>query len=1145
MKTRISVIIPMFNTSEYLKECLDSVLSQTINDMELTDGYERNIQVILVDDGSTDKTSSIAKKYCDANDNFLYLNQDHLGVGHARNYGCSFAEGDYIAFLDSDDMIPPKAYEWLYNAAVKYDSDMAIGSVWRFYSKGCVISKIHEKVFNTTKEVTHITSSPQLFYDTTVWNKLIKKSFWDREAFKFPENILYEDMPVSILLHFKADKVAIVYENCYLWRIREGKLKSITQTTNEIKTLNDRLSVMMRIDNLFNVYVDDLDFHHFKNQKWLKMDLMLFIYKLRNVSDAKAYKMMKLISSYISNHIPKKEFIFLNEFEQLKYEYLLDYNLDKLIQLLDFESNQLKVTKVYKKDSHVLFDSDKNLFKTSKFYIDKYIRDEKNIKYIDDITINDHSIEIKGFSLIQGVDIKSFDDRKYKFWLLNENTKKRLPLEFEDLKLDNLNQYKIRFGRNFSYDYAGFKLKLKFSDLYDKKDLTGNNRILVSFTQEKNNYNFFLASPNKNLYKSTNEKSSIYKNTHFKVKYTLKDEFILSISPIDYIYDNIYIKDNYLTIDCEFRGNLFIRYVENIINDEINIPFEYWDKSYKMPLNQIRDLKGVIVDDEGHEIIYKTKSLINLEYDGGQCIISTLNDYYLNINLFKHVTFLLSISQSGGLLKIDANLDSPFVNVSYAEMFFKNKIFHEKDIVCEGESLNKTNKFRFSLDLSNKNTVRNLFEDFHLIYIRYYISGEVITTPLHSFKDFDITYSKGHFTYNVHHNNDGLIGIDVAKKWNLIEDTPGKRFKHSNYTYKFFLKLPVNKKRIIFESIWGSKYSCNPRYLYEYINENYPEYECIWVLTDPHTPIKGDGIRVRRNSVKYFYYLATSKYLVNNVNFHDYFIKRPEQIEIQTTHGTSFKTLGLDVQDDFTNKNVTEKYIEKCSRWDYLCVQNDFFADITKRCFNFKNKFLKYGFPRTDLLYTKNNPIDILKIKEKLNLPLDKKVILYAPTWRVKNKFDLMLDVKSLKKSLGNEYILILKIHPYSQSDFKEIPKDDFVYDFSDFESVEELCLVSDVLISDYSSVVFDFAILDRPILLFVYDLKEYNENIRGLYIDLHENAPGSILYTSAEVENALINLDKTESECKALRRRFADKFNQFECENSSQKIFNEVIKKG
>ena len=164
MKTRISVIIPMFNTSEYLKECLDSVLSQTINDMELTDGYERNLQVILVDDGSTDKTSSIAKKYCDANDNFLYLNQDHLGVGHARNYGCSFAEGYYIAFLDSDDMIPPKAYEWLYNAAVKYDSDMAIGSVWRFYSKGCVISKIHEKVFNTTKAVTHITSSPQLFF---------------------------------------------------------------------------------------------------------------------------------------------------------------------------------------------------------------------------------------------------------------------------------------------------------------------------------------------------------------------------------------------------------------------------------------------------------------------------------------------------------------------------------------------------------------------------------------------------------------------------------------------------------------------------------------------------------------------------------------------------------------------------------------------------------------------------------------------------------------------------------------------------------------------------------------------------------------------------------------------------------------------
>jgi CDP-glycerol glycerophosphotransferase len=154
-----------------------------------------------------------------------------------------------------------------------------------------------------------------------------------------------------------------------------------------------------------------------------------------------------------------------------------------------------------------------------------------------------------------------------------------------------------------------------------------------------------------------------------------------------------------------------------------------------------------------------------------------------------------------------------------------------------------------------------------------------------------------------------------------------------------------------------------------------------------------------------------------------------------------------------------------------------------------------------------------------------------------------MLDLKSLKDSLSDEYILILRLHHFARSDIKNYIDNDFVYDFSNYYSIEELYLVSDILITDYSSAMFDYAILDRPILLFTYDMENYVKDIRGTYFDLEEFNPGPILFTSKEVEQAIINIDETEKIYRKNRNRFREKFNQYENGNSSKTIFNQIIK--
>ncbi|MGX8694635.1 MAG: CDP-glycerol glycerophosphotransferase family protein, partial [Methanobrevibacter sp.] len=121
-------------------------------------------------------------------------------------------------------------------------------------------------------------------------------------------------------------------------------------------------------------------------------------------------------------------------------------------------------------------------------------------------------------------------------------------------------------------------------------------------------------------------------------------------------------------------------------------------------------------------------------------------------------------------------------------------------------------------------------------------------------------------------------------------------------------------------------------------------------------------------------------------------------------------------------------------------------------------------------------------------------------------------------------------------------PKDDFIYDLTDYDSIEEMFLVSDILITDYSSVMFDYAILDRPIFLYTYDMEEYRDKLRGIYFDIEELSPGPILYTSKEVEEAILNIDDTESETRDLRRRFREEFVPYERADSSKEIFNRVM---
>ena len=364
--------------------------------------------------------------------------------------------------------------------------------------------------------------------------------------------------------------------------------------------------------------------------------------------------------------------------------------------------------------------------------------------------------------------------------------------------------------------------------------------------------------------------------------------------------------------------------------------------------------------------------------------------------------------------------------------------------------------------------------------------------------------------------------------------------------------IPVNKKMIIFQSSNGRNYTGNPRYIYEeMVREGLDqEYECIWFFFDTSIEVPGKCKKIRNNYFPYFWYLMRAGIWVFDSRQPLYVRKKKHITYIQTWHGTPLKKLALDMDRmDMGGSTDIENYHEQfrvtCKDWDYLVSQNKFSTDIFRSCFAFKDRpILQIGYPRNDILINDNSPAKIREYKEKLGLPLDKKIILYAPTWRDneysekgKYKFASKLDFDKAKEELSDEYIFIVKYLVSDKIDWT--PYKGFVYTFDETKDIAWLYLVSDMLITDYSSVMFDYAVLDRPMLFFTYDLDEYRDKLRGFNIDIEKEAPGPLLYTSDEVLDAIEHLDETIENSKQRVDAFHETYIPYECENSSEKVFN------
>lgn len=379
MSELVSIIIPVYNAAPFLEECLQSVAGQSY----------KSIEAIVINDGSTDNSEAIIKRFIEGDNRFKLHSQENHGLGYTRNRGISLSKGKYVFFLDSDDTIPKKAIESLTAAIENEKVDYAVGKVIRFNEERKYVPIRHLE-FNlyTSNQLTTISKTPELLQDSIACNKLWKKDFLVKNNLWFTEGKLYEDLSLTLKGAVLAGKIGVIKDIVYHWRVREGEEKpSITQQQMKLQNTLDRLSALSSNRQwLINSRIEQRIVQEHDLKSLLDV-IRLHVTKYALIKDEDKHEWQESVISFL-NEIPAEVSDKLPEKEANLYHLLLGKNLSDLTLFSKIYTNTEKEPIVTQEDSKFILNGTEKKYDITK--------DLKPIMIVNDIAINESAWIIKG-----------------------------------------------------------------------------------------------------------------------------------------------------------------------------------------------------------------------------------------------------------------------------------------------------------------------------------------------------------------------------------------------------------------------------------------------------------------------------------------------------------------------------------------------------------------------------------------------------------------------------------------------------------------------------------------------------------------------------------------------------------------------------
>jgi CDP-glycerol glycerophosphotransferase len=1178
---QISVVVPFHNNEDLLGDCLRSIARQT----------HATLEVIMVDDGSTDGSVEIAKRRAADDPRFILIRVPNGGPGYARNRGIEQATGEFLAFVDADDMLPGHALEIMLHTLQQSGSDFVSGGVERVGPMGITLSGMHARAIKARRIGTHISRAPELFWDVSVWNKMFRKSFWDASHMTFPEVRAWEDLQAMTRAHVLAKAVDVIPDVIYYWRERGKGALSITQSRTNISNLRDRITALLNIDGFLRERGERRLLREHQ-RKALVNDMWLYVCDLSRTDEEYQAEFMQLGRAYLQQ-VGRRVVARLPSTHKLAYHLLRAGQLEQLLAFNAWQAKQpIKTTPMVRRHGRIRADipfrEDRRRLKIPARVYRPHWRELDPFVRVEGVTWHGKRLVITGCAFVPSVDITR---RRHasKIIILRPAGRKRLPVVVPARSFRHVDATVWSGQTRYLYDWAGFRAEI--SPLWfrlGRRWITGEwaGYVLVrgrgvwrparlhtpvrgsaerpGFRQVAQGIRFGAWWSGRKLQVGVTRTPALLRGCEHAGRELMVDvdidrmeaqarvEFVLVRPKGAATHRFPATVTGRAGRATRVRGAMPLRVLSTEIGRADRGRTGAEPPGISGSAGKRADVSGTGVHDGGIEWD------LYVQVEGGPQMRVAFPDGRPEYRYpAGHQEIVLERTRYGNAMVVRRGL-RPVINghawtdagrltlrgtypatvVGTYELVLRRRSSTAQHVIaCQRDGdrftieLDATGMPSFGRRLPLRDGIWDLFlrrEDA--------ADGELIVPSydharLADLDDRKLIVGQKGYRFTTWGYDTPMITVGAALKFTEHGRVQGRVLRGVYYPLQ--QKLPL-RDAVMFVSWKGKQCADNPLAIAQELRSRGDDREHIWAVSDYSAPVPEGARTVLTWTEDHFEALARSRYLISNDDMSGRYHKRDGQVYVQTWHGTPLKKIGFDIaQPQFiSGAGYFEVLREDVAMWDLLLSPNPFSTPIMRRAFRYDGEILESGYPRNDILRSADAASIAADVRRRLGLPAGKRVVLYAPTWRDNQyyasgryRFDLRLDLEQAWRRLGDDHVFLIRGHHHMAEDVSAGPRPDFAINVTAYPDISELFLVSDVLVTDYSSVMFDFAPTGRPMVFFTYDLEQYRDQLRGFYFDFEAEAPGPLLATSDEVVSAIAGIEGVASAHRAAYDAFTARF--------------------
>jgi len=1171
---RISVVVPFYNNEDLLGDCLKSIAAQSIADFEC----------LMVDDGSTDGSAAVAAAQAAADPRFILVQVPHGGSpGYTRNQGIRRATGEYLSFVDADDALPPHALEHMMHTLERSGSDFVTGGVLRTGPMGVTPSVMHAKAIKTRQIGTHISRNADLFFDVSVWNKMYRKSFWDEHQLLFPEGVVWEDLQLITKAHVLARAVDIIPEPIYYWRERGKGALSITQSRTSIKNFRDRITALTAIDDFLRQHKPArLVAEH--QHKSLLNDLWLYVPDLGRTSPEYQAEFIDLTSAYLAQ-VERGVLRKLPSTHKLAYHLIARRMLPELLEYVGYLNAQpVKTVQVVREHGRVRADlpfrKRRDLGIPASVYATQPRELDPMVK-VEGIGWEHGNLVISGFAYVPSIDIRK---RRHtsKIVLLRPLTRGRLPVVVRASSFLHAEAKTYSAQERYDYDWAGFRAEISprwFRPLGRWQTGDWDAFILVRGRGVWRPARLHSPVPGSAERPPARQVAPgirlgarwMGKRLHVQVVQTPAE-----LAGCTFADGQLQVEVDAALSAGQTSATLVLATPRGATTRDVATT------SAAAPAGatgtgpgpagagpagpgpagagRVR-LRGTVpadllLADRGQETaaewdlwvqpasgermrVAAGSASAESRFRLGREEIAVEQTRYGNVMIVRRglrpVVDEHAWSEDGTLTLRGSFADLPGQDLQ--AMLYRRAATEVQVLPVRRDG------DRFVLDIpaaclpvfGSRQPLRD-----GIWTLKMRPAGQSGADPLVPVYDHarlaEVTDRKlqfGRKTFVFTTTEYDLPMLVVAPVLGIGEQGRIQRKVLRDMYYPLQLRRQL-RDAVVFISFKGKSCNDNPLGISQELRRRGDDREHIWVVSDWSVQVPEGARAVLANTEAYWDALARSKYVISNDDMPARFEKRQGQMYVQTWHGTLLKRIGFDVENPqfVSGTKYNEHLARDVAKWDLALSPNPFSTPHMRRAFRYEGEILESGYPRNDVLCSGDAEAVAAAVRARLGLPAGKKVVMYAPTWRDNQyyasgryRFDFRLDLQDAYRELGDDYVFLVRGHHQMADDVPDDLAPGFMLNVTAYPDVSELFLVTDALITDYSSMMCDFAPTGKPMVFYTYDLEDYRDNLRGFNLDFEAEVPGPLLATSAEVVAAIGDLDAISERYRTKYEAFAARF--------------------